>query len=55
MGTQEVKLERVGEKSVVDGSDPVCSFFIILFIIILIILFVQNLPSSLHSKPGIGR
>ena len=25
MGTQEVKLERVGEKSAVDGSDPVCS------------------------------
>ena len=34
MGTQEVKLERTGEKSAVDGSDPVCSF----------ILFVQNLP-----------
>ena len=26
MGTQEVKLERAGEKSAVDGSDPVCSF-----------------------------
>ena len=26
MGTQEVELERAGEKSVVDGSDPVCSF-----------------------------
>ena len=26
MGTQEVKLECAGEKSVVDGSDPVCSF-----------------------------
>ena len=26
MGTQEVKLERVGEKSAVDSSDPVCSF-----------------------------
>ena len=26
MGTQEVKLERAGEKSAVDGSVPVCSF-----------------------------
>ena len=26
MGTQEVKLERAGEKNAVDGSDPVCSF-----------------------------
>ena len=26
MGTQEVKLECAGEKSAVDGSDPVCSF-----------------------------
>ena len=26
MGTQDVELERVGEKSAVDGSDPVCSF-----------------------------
>ena len=26
MGTQEVKLERAGEKSAVDSSDPVCSF-----------------------------
>ena len=26
MGTQKVELERVGEKSAVDGSDPVCSF-----------------------------
>ena len=26
MGTQEVELERAGEKSAVDGSDPVCSF-----------------------------
>ena len=26
MGTQEVELERAIEKSVVDGSDPVCSF-----------------------------
>ena len=26
MGTQEFKLERAGEKSAVDGSDPVCSF-----------------------------
>ena len=26
MGTQEVELERTGEKSAVDGSDPVCSF-----------------------------
>ena len=25
MGTQEVELERAGEKSTVDGSDPVCS------------------------------
>ena len=29
MGTQEVELERAGEKSAVDGSDPVCSFIII--------------------------
>ena len=36
MGTQEVELERAGEKSVVDGSDPVCSF--------ILLLFVQNLP-----------
>ena len=26
MGIQEVKLECAGEKSAVDGSDPVCSF-----------------------------
>ena len=26
MGIQEVELERAGEKSAVDGSDPVCSF-----------------------------
>ena len=26
VGTQEVELERAGEKSAVDGSDPVCSF-----------------------------
>ena len=26
MGTQEVEQERAGEKSAVDGSDPVCSF-----------------------------
>ena len=26
MGTQEVELERAGEKSALDGSDPVCSF-----------------------------
>ena len=26
MGTHEVELERAGEKSAVDGSDPVCSF-----------------------------
>ena len=26
MGTQEVELERAGEKSAVDCSDPVCSF-----------------------------
>ena len=26
MGTQEVELERAGEKSAVDGSDPVGSF-----------------------------
>ena len=26
MGTQEVELERAGEKSAVDSSDPVCSF-----------------------------
>ena len=26
MGTQEVELERAGEKSAVDDSDPVCSF-----------------------------
>ena len=24
MGTQEVELESAGEKSAVDGSDPVC-------------------------------
>ena len=29
MGTQEVKLERAGEMSAVDGSDPVCSYSII--------------------------
>ena len=27
MGTQEVKLERVGEKSAVDGSDPFVHLF----------------------------
>ena len=42
MGTLEVELERAGEKSAVDGSDPICSF--IQFIII-ILLFVQNLPA----------
>ena len=26
MGTQKVELERAGEKSAVDGSDPICSF-----------------------------
>ena len=26
MGTQEVELEHTGEKSAVNGSDPVCSF-----------------------------
>ena len=26
MGTQEVELECAGEKSAVDGSEPVCSF-----------------------------
>ena len=26
MGAQEVELESAGEKSAVDGSDPVCSF-----------------------------
>ena len=26
MGTYEVELERAGEKSALDGSDPVCSF-----------------------------
>ena len=26
MGTQEVKLDRVGEKSMVDGLDLICSF-----------------------------
>ena len=26
MGTQEVELERAGEKRAVDDSDPVCSF-----------------------------
>ena len=46
MGTQEVEVERAGEKSAVDGSTPFVHLFIILFIIILIIilLFVQNLP-----------
>ena len=39
MGIQEVELERAGEKSAVDGSDPVCSF-----IHNIIIIFVQNLP-----------
>ena len=34
MGNQEVKLERAGEKSAVDGSDPVSVSFI----------FVQKLP-----------
>ena len=30
MGTREVELERAGEKSAVDGSDPVCLFIIII-------------------------
>ena len=30
MGTQEVELECSGEKSAVDGSDPVCSFMRVL-------------------------
>ena len=34
MGIQEVELERAGEKSAVDGSDPVCQFIIIMIIII---------------------
>ena len=29
MGTQEVELEHAGEKSAVDGSDPVCSNIIL--------------------------
>ena len=28
MGTQEVELERAGEKSAVVSSDPVCSFIL---------------------------
>ena len=39
MGTQEVELERAGEKSTVDGLDPVCSFIhnkLLLIIIIII-------------------
>ena len=38
MGTQEVKLERAGEKSAVDGSDPFVNLFII-FIVILSKIF----------------
>ena len=38
MGTQEVELECAGEKSAVDGSDPVCSF-------------IHN--SYIHLGPGI--
>ena len=34
MGTQEVEVERAGEKSAVDGSDPVCSFIHNIIIII---------------------
>ena len=35
MRTQEMELERAGEKSTVDGSDPVCSFIHNIFIIII--------------------
>ena len=38
MGTQEVKLERAGEKSAVDGSDRSTMF------VHFIIIIVQNLP-----------
>ena len=46
MGIQEVELERAGEKSAIDGSDPVCSFFIIIIhnIITTDIIIRQNLP-----------
>ena len=33
MGTQEVKLERAGEKSTVDNSDPVFLFILFIFIL----------------------
>ena len=35
MGTQGVELERAGEKSAVDGSDPHVTPFVHLFIIII--------------------
>ena len=44
MGTQEVKLERAGGKSAVDGSDPVCSF--ILFLLLFIIIYNHIRPKS---------
>ena len=42
MGTKEVELECAGEKSAVDGLDPICSF--IHNIQNIMILFVQTLP-----------
>ena len=46
MGTQEVKLERAGEKSAVDCSDPVCSFLFIILIIIILLLFLDHESSG---------
>ena len=40
MGTQEIGLERAGEKSTVDGSDPVCSF----------IHNIHNIINHIHPK-----
>ena len=43
MGIKEVKLDRAGEKSAVDGSDPVCSF-------------IRNIIHIIiHLGPGIFR
>ena len=43
MGIQEVELERAGEKSAVDGSDPVCSF---IHNIIIHLIFILDHESS---------
>ena len=50
MGTQEVELECAGEKSAVDGSDPVVHLFIIFIIIIIFILDHESSGRVTHDS-----